>query len=116
MNNLPDEPTVSLRDYIDIRFDALDKAVTKADAASEKRFESTNEWRATMNDKDRLVMPRTEAENLIRGLSDKIEALTLRLNAKDDQNRGQSSVWAYLIAGVGLLSALVSMGFLIARR
>lgn len=116
MNNLPPELTVSLREYVDVRFEGLDKAVTKAETATEKRFESVNEFRSALNDSNRLLMPRAEAERALQTLSDKLDALTHRVNAKNDQTTGKGQSWALIIAGTSLLSTVLGMAFLIARK
>jgi hypothetical protein len=116
VNNLPPELTVSLREYVDVRFEALDKAVTKAEVATEKRFESVNEFRSALNDSNRLLMPRSEAEQALKTLSDKLDALTLRVNAKDDQNTGKGQSWALILSSVSLISTLLGIAFLIARH
>lgn len=38
---------------------SADRAVAKAEAASEKRFESVNEFRGTLSDQVRLFIPRS---------------------------------------------------------
>jgi predicted transcriptional regulator len=82
-------------------FDAADRAVQaalqavkeasdKADAASEKRFDSVNEFRNTLSDQASRLMPRIEAEARIQAMTDRaddaadrnataIRALELRL-------------------------------------
>lgn len=49
--------TVTAR--LDTQFDAAQKAIAKADTATEKRFEGVNEWRAQSADRER-----TQAEQL----------------------------------------------------
>jgi len=41
---------------------AQKEAVNKAEASSEKRFEGVNEFRSTLSDQQRTLMPRAEAE------------------------------------------------------
>jgi transglutaminase/protease-like cytokinesis protein 3 len=55
---------------------AADRAVSKAEAASEKRFDSVNEFRATLADQQRSLMPRMETETLFKNMTEKIEAIT----------------------------------------
>jgi hypothetical protein len=117
---------ISLREYIDMRFTAQDKAVAaalasaeravaKSDLATEKRFESVNEFRATLADSARLLMPRLEAEQVIRAISDKVEVLTTRLNARDDRGQGSSAIVAYIIAAVAVVTSILTVVF-IARK
>jgi hypothetical protein len=77
---------VSLREYVDVRFEAQQEAVhaaltsakeavAKAEMATERRFENSNEWRNTVETLQRTYMPRTEATQNNGALNDKIEAL-----------------------------------------
>ncbi|MCR4297248.1 MAG: hypothetical protein NUV75_00635 [Gallionella sp.] len=40
----------TLKEHFDTRFEALQQAVDKADAAYEKRMDTTNEWRQALDD------------------------------------------------------------------
>ena len=102
---------IRLREYVDIRFDAQEKAVaaalaaqeravaaalaaakeavSKAESATERRFENSNEWRNTVETLQRTYMPRTESMHMHTATGEKIDAL-------------QKLVWI----GMGLLVAL----------
>lgn len=58
------------------RFKAAQEAVTKAETAAEKRFDSVNEFRGQLTDQARSFMPRLESEQRMLTLDDKISALT----------------------------------------
>jgi len=92
-----DTPAISLREYVDTRFDSQDKAtatalaaqekavaaamaaakeaVIKAETASERRFESVNEFRGTLLDQSRTFMPRLEYETSHKSLVEKVESV-----------------------------------------
>lgn len=121
--------SVSLREYVDQRFAALDtavaaalaaqekavtaalaaadRAVAKAEGASERRFESINEFRGALSDSARLLMPRAEAEQMSRALTEKIDELTKRVNSRDDQGRGLHQGWLILVAVIAVIAAIV---------
>jgi phage-related tail protein len=123
--------SVSLRDYIDNRFEAQDKAVaaalaaqekavtaalaaadravSKAEMASERRFESMNEFRGALADSARLLMPRAEAEQTFRAMAEKIDDVTKQVKARDDRSRGLGQGWAILIAAVGVVATIVGL-------
>jgi hypothetical protein len=95
---------ISLREYVDIRFDAqekavnaaltaADRAVNKAEIASEKRFDAVNEFRAALADSARLLMPRAESEQSYKILAGKLEVIEGRVNARDDRGAGESQSW-----------------------
>jgi hypothetical protein len=129
---------ISLEQYVDMRFDAqekavaaalaaaekavsaalaaADRAVTKAESASEKRFESMNEFRGALADSARLLMPRSEAEQSFRVLSDKIEELTKRVNSRQDQGVGLHQGWLMLVSVISIAAAIASAVFAFTRH
>lgn len=86
---------------------SADRAVSKAEVASEKRFDSVNEFRNTLADQQRTLMPRSEAELLVRTLSDKIDLLTAEAHTKSGEKTGAREIIAYLIATVGVGAAVL---------
>ena len=122
---------ISLREYVDVRFLAQEKAVTtalasqekavtaalaaadravsKAETASEKRFEGVNEFRASLNDQSRLLMPRAEAEQRAASMAEKIDVLTARVNARDDRGIGRTDVAGWIVGAVGLVGGLIAI-------
>lgn len=131
------EPTVSWRNYVDSRFEtqdravaaalaaqekavaaalaAADRAVAKAEMAAEKRFEAVNEFRAALADNFRTLMPRSESEQAIRALTEKLDTLTARVNARDDRGRGMGALWGVAAGAIGLLIAIISIVFAVTR-
>ena len=118
---------ISLREYVDIRFDAqekavnaalaaADRAVAKAESSAERRFESVNEFRSTLADSARLLMPRAESEQAIKSLGDKIDSLTSRFNTREDQGSGEHQGWIKIgfaiamLADVALVFAYLTKG------
>ncbi len=51
------------------------EAVTKAEVASEKRFESINEFRAQLKDQQQTFMPRSEVTIAIKQLADQLASI-----------------------------------------
>lgn len=116
---------ISLREYVDIRFEAQEKAVTaalsaadravsKAEIASEKRFDSVNEFRSALADSARLLMPRAESEQSYKVLASKLEILEGRVNARDERGAGASQSWVVVglvisvLANVALIFGFIS--------
>lgn len=58
-----------------LALNASEKAVTKAEMATEKRFDSVNEFRAQLKDQAALLIPREEANAKFTSLEEKIEDL-----------------------------------------
>jgi hypothetical protein len=94
---------------------AADRAVAKAESASEKRFDSVNEFRASMNDQANKFIPRTEAEQRMLSNSEKIDALGNRLERIEGRGQGLNAGWVILTGAVGLVGVLTAI-FMAASR
>ena len=121
------DPTVSWRDYVDRRFDAqkeavaaalaaADRAVAKAESAAERRFEAQNEFRGTLSDQARLLMPRAEAEQAFKTINDKIDGLSSRVSSREDRGQGRGDVWGFIVGAAGFVAAVVSIAFAMMRH
>lgn len=104
------------KEAINAALAAADRAVTKAELATEKRFESVNEFRGTLDNQQRTLIPRSEVGVMVQGLEEKISNLTklydgmaLQMRARDAEQKGVAGGWGY---AVGLLGALMFLGSL----
>lgn len=88
---------------------AAKEAVIKAETATEKRFESVNEFRAQLADQSNTLMPRQEYSVQHRALEDRVTDLTDRLNRSDGKNKGVDKTIAYGITAVSISIAIVSL-------
>lgn len=111
---------VSIKEYIDQRFSDLDKfiaakfsssekAVDKAEISAEQWRNQANEWRQTMNDKDKNFALKADTERI----RDDVRNLQLS-EAKLAGKASQSSVmWALLFSVVGTLIGLIGIALAI---
>jgi soluble cytochrome b562 len=83
---------------LDQRFKDMEKAVTKAETAHEKRLEGMNEFRGQLLDQAKSFLPREQFDNLLKRV-DKIENL----------KQGGNQAWFILVAGAGLLIAFLTL-------
>jgi hypothetical protein len=97
------------KNEITVALAAQDRAVQKAEAATEKRFESVNEFRGTLDNQQRTLIPRSEVDVLVRGLNEKIAQLTKQMDAMTSERKGGQQMWAVIVAGVMTLIALGSL-------
>ncbi len=95
------------------RFDAAENAVAKADAASEKRFDGVNEFRAALADQTASLIPRAEAETRLTVLNEKLSELGIEMRAavgtlRESQtnsagrDHGISQSWLVLLGAMGV--------------
>ena len=88
---------------------AVKEATERFAAAFESRMANTNEWRQSVDDKDRLFMPRKEAEAISEALKEKIDTLTLSFREQRSNSSGVSAGWAMAVGVVGLIGIIVSI-------
>lgn len=103
-----DEKLEAAKKLNDLRFDAAEKGISKADGFVEKRFESIVEIRAAFNDLSGRQMTRAEAETRISALADKLDSRLGDMSKKVDELRSFASK-AFMIGGVSLLVSTISV-------
>jgi hypothetical protein len=72
---------------LNIALAAAEKAVLKAETAAERRFESVNEFRGSLNDLVNRMLPRGEADQRFTGMEEKHDEMRQRLAAIGNQLR-----------------------------
>lgn len=95
-------------------FTASEKAIAKAESASERRFESVNEFRGQLADQAAMFIPRLESEAKFISIMEKVDALTTRIDRNEGRGAGMSQGWALLVGAVGLIAVLI--GIFVALR
>ncbi len=95
---------------------SAEKAVTKAETAAERRFESVNEFRATLSDQARELMSRAEAQALlaaldarITGLGEKGDATAMRVEKMSSTSGGMRAGWQILVGVVAVVATIVTI-------
>ncbi len=90
-----------------------DKAVSKAEVAAEKRFESVNEFRNTLSDQQRNLMPRDEANIRFEALTHELRGAQRILETMRAEQKGVVGGWGYSVGVIGFLLTLVTLGVLV---
>lgn len=88
---------------------AQKEAVDKANGASETRFASVNEFRGQQADIVRTFIPRAEAEARFTALSEKVDLLTKAVSDRQARTAGSGATWGYVVAGFGVLIAVLTV-------
>jgi len=105
---------------------AAKEAVVKAEVATEKRLEGMNEFRGQLIDQATMLMPRSEAEQRMTQLAEKINDLdskfsrefasvNKRLDLTEGHSGGMNAIWGYIIGGIGSAVAMISVIVLLIR-
>ena len=97
----------SQAEKVKLALDAADKAVSKAEQATEKRFESVNEFRASLADQSATLVTRTEFISKVEAVAEKLSDLTDRLNRAEGKGAGIGALWGWIVGAIGLLSTVV---------
>jgi hypothetical protein len=88
---------------------ASDRAVTKAEMATEKRFDAVNEFRSTLADQQRNFIPRAEVTVIVKSVTDRLEKLENYQLVAVGTAKGTGVGWSYVIGGIGVVSLVVSL-------
>lgn len=105
----------SLEKAVGLALNTSDKAVAKAETAIEKRLDGVNEFRATLADQQRLLMPRAEVEVIVNSLNERIATLKERLDALQAERAGIKGGWGYAVGVVGLVMIIISIATMAMR-
>lgn len=110
------------KEAINAALAAQDRAVTKAELATEKRFESVNEFRGTLDNQQRTLIPRQEVDVLIKGVDEKIGNLTkqvdqllARQRERAAEGAGMKGGWGLAVGVVGFVLTFMSLVLLVLR-
>lgn len=109
-----------VREETRLSLDAADKAIAKSEAATEKRFESVNEFRGQLQDQATRFMPRLEAEQRIEQNTEKLAALDgrhtsdvaeirSRLDLTAGRGLGIEKGWGILVGLAGLVGGVIAV-------
>lgn len=89
------------REMTALALTASDRAVTKAETATEKRFDAVNEFRATLSDQARNLMPRAETELQFKSINADIALMKEQFLAQRGVNTGLHQGWIIFIGALG---------------
>jgi phosphopantetheinyl transferase (holo-ACP synthase) len=97
------------RTAVDAALSAAKEAVAKAEAASDKRFQSVDEFRSTLLDQQRLLMPRAEQEAINQTSREKHTSFEKQFENMRGQRSGIQTLFATGMAIGGFLLAAASI-------
>jgi len=134
LDRLTDAKFVTFRTLVDSQADKValalasaDKAVTKAEIATEKRFEAVNEFRAQLTDQAARFITRETFDARIKGIEQsknsspesfaaRIDAVEKAIDRQQGRGAGLQAGWGYLVAGIGVIVLIVNFVFFIVAR
>ena len=99
----------SLEKAMQAALTAADRAVSKAETAAEKRFDSVNEFRGLVNDLISKLLPRAEAEVIIKSLDARLDLVTSLVEQGRAEGSGVKQGWGYAVGVTGLVLGLLGI-------
>lgn len=87
---------------------AAKEAVSKAETAAEKRFDSVNEFRSTLKDQQLTLISRNEADIRFKSIEEKLSTTELRVAQIASKAEGANWAWGVLVGAIGLIIAVGS--------
>lgn len=110
-------------DRVALALAAAEKAIDKAEVATERRLQGMNEFRDQLSDQAATLMPRKEAEQLVHALAERMEAgwsaVTIGDQKLDDRLKtleqgAANQQGRFAMVGVGLAVVVVIVNVAIA--
>lgn len=106
----------SQADKVALALAAADKAVSKADAATERRFESVNEFRQTLTDQATSFVRREQFEAQQAAVTERVREVAARIDRSEGRSGGLQSSWGYLLGAVSAVVVIVNLVIYLATR
>lgn len=109
----------TLKEYVEQRFTDQDRAVQsallaakeaviKAETATEKRFESVNEFRQQLSDQTNTFLSRPEYNAQHKALEDKVSFLVDARNQTEGKSTGYGLSWSIFLGIATLVIAIIT--------
>jgi hypothetical protein len=88
---------------------SAEKAVLRAQADIEKRFDSVNEFRQTLSDQAATFATRIEVDQRYATIEKDLRIMSSRIDKAEGASTGRGGSWVYLVQVVSLIGALVAI-------
>src|SRR5258705_1012391 len=95
------------RDTLHAALGCAKEAITKAEAAYEKRFDNTNQWKQTFSELSGKMVTRMEYSSASEALKDKIEEVSGRIKVIEGKSTGIGASLGVVMAVAALLISLM---------
>jgi tetrahydromethanopterin S-methyltransferase subunit G len=106
---------ISMDKRFELTIQASEKAVLKAEASNERRFEAVNEFRGQLFDQQQTLVRKAEVDIRFDAINAKLDAAISQLQQSKGKELGQGMVWGIVavvltlaLSGVGVAVALIT--------
>jgi hypothetical protein len=94
---------------------ASEKAISKAETATERRFESVNEFRQTLTDQAASFVTREVFDEAMKTSRERQQETTDRQNTQLGKGAGLNAGWLILAAAIPIIIAIIMMVVTLSR-
>lgn len=91
-------------------------ALVEAKESLNKRFDIAENQANGLDERVRMLMPRSESEALHKAHEGRIGQIVERLNARDERGKGMSQGWVAMVAAVSLVATVAGVIMMIVSR
>jgi hypothetical protein len=100
---------LAAKDAVSAALMSAEKAVDKAEQSQLRVNESQNEFRGTLKDQASQLMPRSEAESLIREMNTKIDDLRTSRDTSGGKSAGMTMSVGLLFSAIAAFGTIIGM-------
>ncbi len=111
-----DERFRHMKEMVEAAFESAQTAITKADIATEKRFEGVNEFRAALSDqaqhfvtRDALIALSDKLDAQINRNREDLDALSQRIDLREGQHEGSRVTTGYLVTATTIAIGIIGL-------
>jgi hypothetical protein len=99
---------VSAKEAVTVALSSAKEAVAVAEKNAEKWRDSANEWRSAMNDKDKLLMTRSEFVSYKEATEKALQAEKSRGDRGEGKSEGYAKFIGWIIAGITIIGFILT--------
>lgn len=92
-----------------------ERALTKAEQTMIARFATSDQYFTALDERVRMLMPRTESEAMHKAHEVRISSALERLNAQDERGKGASHNWSVILSVLSAATAVISVVVFISK-
>lgn len=97
----------SQKEMTDLSAASADRAVTKAETATEKRFEAINGFRAQLENMAKTFAVKSEVDLRANALEDKLNTAVVTLSENKGKGAGINIAWVTAISAIGVIATVI---------
>lgn len=100
---------------VEAAFASAKEAVLKAEIASERRFDSVNEFRAQLADQTSTFLTRREYDAKHEALEKQVDDLIRVIERNKGRAGGMGSIYGWLVSAIGAIVAVMTVVIIASR-